>query len=223
MRILVADAETFFSKDFSLSKLSTEAYVRSPEFKCHMWGIWEPTRMASPVDILPSMLDTNDDVRQTLSSSAVIAHHAHFDGLILEHHYGIRPTFWFDTLSMARLVLPQLKSHSLGALAGHFGLGCKSVPYNDFRGVRELGAGLYSRLSEGCKHDVWLTWNIFRALAPLVPPDELRVIDSTIRMFTEPCLRLDRPRMEKFLLAERMRKAKAMIQAGEAMGLPFRP
>lgn len=53
------------------------------------------------------------------------------------------------------------------------------------------------------------------------PLDELKVIDSTIRCFTEPCLRLDRPRMEKFLLAERIRKAKAMLTAGNAIGLPF--
>lgn len=162
MRVIVLDAETFFSKDFSLSKLSTEEYVRSPEFACHTWGYWEPARMPQgPVTATPAMLETNDDLRATIASSAVIAHHAAFDGLILEHHYGLKPAFWFDTLSMARLVLPSLRSHSLDALAAHFGLPAKIVPYNEFRGVRHVEGALYGKLADGCKHDVWLTYQIW--------------------------------------------------------------
>lgn len=221
MRIIVADFESYFDQTFSLSKMSTEEYVRSPIFKAHMLGLWEPARFSMPLDVLPAMLETNQQLRADLASSAVIAHHAQFDGLILEHHYGIKPTFWFDTLSMARLVLPQLRSHSLDNLAAHFGLGAKSVPYNDFRGVRNLGPDLYARLAAGCRGDVALTWAVFQKLLPLVPVDELRVIDATIRMFTEPCLKLDRPRMSAFLQAERVRKAKAMLAAGAAIGLPY--
>ena len=39
------------------------------------------------------------------SKTAVLCHHAHFDGLILAHHYGVRPALWLDTLSMARALI----------------------------------------------------------------------------------------------------------------------
>ena len=80
----------------------------------------------------------NGQFRRDIMDSAVLCHHAQFDGLILEHVYGLRPKFWFDTLSMARLVLPRLRSHSLESLAEHFLLGSKTVPYNAFRGVETV-------------------------------------------------------------------------------------
>lgn len=218
MRLLALDAESFFSQSFSLSRLSTEEYVRSAEFKCHLWGYWAPSEMAAPADCLPDMLLTNEAFRERVRSSAVLAHHAYFDGLILEHHYGLRPAFWLDTLSMARLVLPRLKSHSLAALAEHFGLPPKNVQYTNFKGLRDLPPDVYANLALECQHDVFLTVEIFRRLLPHVPKDELKVIDATIRCFTEPVLRLDRPRMTAFLKAERVRKAKAMLQAGAAIG-----
>ena len=218
MRFLVLDLETYFDQEFSLKRLSTEEYVRDPRFKIHMVGYFDPATMTAPANCLPALLPKLD-----IENSAVLCHHAQFDLLALNHWYGLRPKFIFDTLSMARLVLPRLKSHSLEALAEHFGLPAKSVPYNLFRGVHDLTSvpGLYEQVAEGCEHDVWLTYQIFRKLLPLVPREELDVIDCTVRMFTEPCLRLDRPRMETFLRAEKLRKARAMLEAGAAMGLPM--
>jgi DNA polymerase len=40
-------------------------------------------------------------------------------------------------------------------------------------------------------HDVQLTWELFTRLAPYVPNEELALIDMTVRMFVEPCLRGD--------------------------------
>lgn len=221
MRILTLDFESFFSKDYSLSKLSTEQYVRDPQFKAHMVGMKYPGH--EPIVYEPHMLNDNPGLRVDIESSAVLCHHAHFDGLILEHHYGLKPALWLDTLSMARLVLPRLRSHSLDSLAAHFGLAAKSVPYDAFKGLRDLPPNVYYQLAAGCRHDVELTFQIAEKLLPLVPPSELKIIDSTIRMFVEPVLRLDRPRMEAFLKAEKIRKAKAMLAAGDAMGMAPMP
>ena len=35
MRPVVIDFETYFGDDFTLSKMSTEAYIRDPRFKAH--------------------------------------------------------------------------------------------------------------------------------------------------------------------------------------------
>lgn len=128
------------------------------------------------------------------SNTAVIAHHAQFDGLILSHHFGIKPAFWFDTLSMARMVHGNHLSVALGSLAKHYDLDAKSVPYDLFRGRHwaDLDEPTRQALAAGCIHDVELTWQIFEKLIKVFPQEELPIVDATIRMFTEPCLVGDR-------------------------------
>ena len=188
--------------------MTTESYVRDPRFKVHMTGL-KGEKGASevvkePVGIYPA----------ALCESAIVCHHAHFDGLILSHHYGIKPAFWFDTLSMARLVLPHLKSHSLGALAEYFGLQEKSVPYHKFKNLRDLPPDIYNELADGCAHDVELTYEIFKRLLPYVPKEELRVIDLSIRLFTEPALRLDSPRLTTYLDTVKAKKQTVLDDLG---------
>lgn len=207
MQLVTLDFETYFDADYTLSKMTTEAYVRDPRFKAHMVGfkdeigewVWPGLEYNASIDF---------------NSVAMLAHHAQFDGLILAHHYGIRPAFWFDTLSMARLVFPHAKSHSLGALAAMLGLQEKTVPYESFRGVRDLPPDLYERVAAGCVNDVELTHAIFQKLLPYVTKEELRVIDQTVRMFTEPTLRLDRERMEWYVKALAVKKENLLQQLG---------
>lgn len=207
MNLITLDFETYFDADYTLSKMTTEAYVRDPRFKMHMMG-YKPGN--DPTNVL---------TRWPLSPRAEVAiacHHAAFDGLILSHHYGIRPAFWFDTLSMARLVFPHAKSHSLGSLAKMLDLPEKTVPYESFKGVRDLPPDLYNHVAEGCINDVELTYAIFQKLLPYVPQEELRIIDLTIRMFTEPTLVLDRPRMESYLSATTREKEDLLVSLGVA-------
>lgn len=195
MNVVTLDFETYFDDEYTLSKMTTEAYVRNPRFKAHMVGMKHRNQgvYVFPKTAMDSQLNP---FIPTYNSAAMVCHHAHFDGLILSHHYGVRPAFWFDTLSMARLVFPHAKSHSLGALSEMLGLGKKDMDYTSFKGVRDLPPELYRRVAAGCMTDIELTHKIFTKLLPYVPKDELRIIDMTVRMFTEPTLRLDRPRME---------------------------
>lgn len=200
------DFETYFDKDYTLSNMTTEAYVRDPRFKVHCLGF------KGAADLTITMDEPRGLYIAAIRECAVLCHHAHFDGLILSHHYGIKPAFWFDTLSMARLVLPHLKSHSLSSLAKHFGMPEKTVPYNLFKGVRDLPLETYKLVADGCAHDVELTYQIFQKLLPLVPPSELRLIDLTIRMFTEPSLVLDRDLMMAYQAKDIENKKQLMAQ-----------
>jgi DNA polymerase len=204
MKIISLDAETFFcsKSGYTLKKLTTEEYLRNPRFKVHCWGSYDP------------QTDGIWNGWGDWAGTAILNHHSHFDGAILQWHERVRPAFYLDTLSMARLVMPRAKSHSLGALAAHFGLPEKTVPYNEFDGVENPGPLLMANLREGANHDAWLTYQIFLRLLPHVPRDELRVIDSTIRLFTEPVLRLDVRRCAAFVVAERQKKA-ALLAAAE--------
>lgn len=211
MNLITLDFETYFADDYTLSGMTTEAYVRDPRFKVHMVG-FRGGMYVSLGNVLPAHEAFNDTL--FWNSKALLCHHAHFDGLILSHHYGIIPAFWFDTLSMARLVFPHAKSHSLGALAEMLGIGKKNIDYVSFKNIRDLPPGLYGRIAEGCANDVEMTYAVYKAMLPYVPTEELRVIDLTVRMFTEPALQLDKPRMEAYLEKTRNDKEAILTQLG---------
>ncbi len=158
MNLITLDFETYFDSDYTLSKMTTEAYVRDPRFKVHCVGIRWPNGDVSVTSgkELKSYVDW--------SKTAVLAHHAQFDGLILSHHYGISPGFWFCTLSMARLMFPHIRSHSLEALAEFYRLPNKTVPYAEFKGKRGLDSLLMLKLMEGCAHDIRLTYDIYKSV-----------------------------------------------------------
>jgi hypothetical protein len=167
LNILTLDFETFFSDDYTLKKMTTEAYVRDPRFEVLGVGLkfdgypakWYDYTMDADIGAsLPYRFDAVD-----WNNTAVLMHHAHFDGLILSHHYGIKPKFILDTLSMARLMLGNHISVGLESLARHYGLDPKSVPYDRMRGCHwaDMDTGLRAELAAGCLHDVSLTWDIF--------------------------------------------------------------
>ena len=217
MNILTIDFETAFDDQYTLKKLSTEEYIRSPLFKAHCIAVKRGD--AESVWYEPEYLLDSRELRHEISTSAVLAQHAHFDGLILSHHFGLRPAFWFDLLSLARLQLPRLRSHSLAALCQHFGLPSKSIDYNAFKGIRDLPRALLWEVGAGACDDADLEWALFKTLVADVPHDELKVIDQTVRLFTEPVLDLDRPRLQKFLAEERERKTQLMFDVADTLGL----
>lgn len=211
MNIVTLDFETYFDDEYTLKKLTTEAYIRDPRFAVHGVGIRTQE----------GHLYWEDDLRfefmnRDFSNTAVLCHHAQFDGLILSHHFGIKPALWLDTLSMARQVLGTHVSASLDSLARHYGLAAKSVPYEAFKGKRpgELPAATRKMLAEGCLHDVELTWDIFQRLARSFPKEEYAVVDMTVRMFTEPVLTADLPLLGDVWMREERTKGDMLAALG---------
>jgi DNA polymerase bacteriophage-type len=213
MNIITLDFETYFDSDYTLKKLTTEEYVRDPRFEVLGVGLklggnsW----WSSNADDIGTALRLID-----LEKAAVLCHHAQFDGLILSHHYGIRPAAWLDTLSMARMVLGNHVSASLDSLSRHFHLPAKSVPYEAFRGKHwaDLDNQTQRLVADGCLHDVDLTWRIFNLFAKDFPCEEYRIIDQTIRMFTEPVLEGDIELLGKVWTDEQTRKQLLLEQLG---------
>src|SRR5262245_33548566 len=165
MRIVTIDFETFFSDDFTLKKLTTEAYVRDQRFEPHGAAIkWGPDTHARWYDArqLKQVLADED-----WSNTAILAHHAQFDLFILSHHYGVKPRLALDTLSMARLVMGNHLSVSLDNVRGYFGLAAKRTPYDRFKGKHwhELDDDTRQLLAEGCCDEVESIYAIFNCLA----------------------------------------------------------
>lgn len=203
MRVVTLDFETYFDDEYTIQKLTTEAYVRDPRFEAHgaaihAQGIGGQMLSAwfSPRELKETLEAWSAPGHEPV---AMICHHAHFDGLILSHHFDYRPDFWLDTLSMGRVCFGMDKRLGLEALASRFSLQPKSVPYNEMRGKRwhEMTPELQQRVAAGGCHDTVLTRQIADYMMGVVkhpavpyafPNSELKVVDLTIRMFTEPVL-----------------------------------
>ncbi len=170
---------------------TTEEYIRHPWFEAHGAAIkWDKNA--------PARWYNEDQLRYVLSQedwsdTCLISHHAHFDGFILAHHYGVVPKMYGCTLSMARLLLGNHISVSLDSVRSQFGLPAKFTPYNFFKGKhwRELDREVQEIIAGGCCDEVESIWRLFGILAKDFPPEEYLVVDQIVRMFVNPVLRAD--------------------------------
>lgn len=212
MRFVVLDFESYFSDEFTLSKLTTESYIRDPRFEAHGAAIkWSPDHQAKwyDADMLRHVFREED-----WSDVFMIHHHAQFDGLILSHHYNVHPKMMGCTLAMARLLIGNHLSVSLDSVRKHFGMPSKSTPYNLFKNKHwnELTAHEQELVADGAVDEVESIWKIFTILAKDTPREEIEVIDGTIKMFTQPVLRADLNMLAKVWTDENDRKAKRMAE-----------
>ena len=192
MEIITIDFETFYSSEFSLSKITTEEYIRSPEFETIgvsvKVGDGDTRWFSGTHDQIKKHLDTYD-----WANVIALAHNAAFDMAILNWVFDIRPKRIADTMSMSRALHGTEISASLASLTIHYGLGEKGNEVIHALGKRRLdftGEEL-ARYGSYCDNDVELTYKLFAEMGRSFPLNELKLIDITIRMFTEPTLELD--------------------------------
>lgn len=210
MRFVVLDFESYFADDYTLSKLSTEEYIRDPRFEAHGAAIkWAPDR--------PAVWYDEPQLRHVLketdwSDVCLIHHHAQFDALILTHHYGVHPKMWACTLSMARLLIGNHLSVSLESVRKHFGMAAKTTPYNAFknRHWREMTPELQRQVADGACDEVESIWKIFCLLAKDFPREEYEVVDEVVRMFVEPALGADVDMLARLWESEADKKQKLL-------------
>ena len=214
-RILTIDFETYWDTKigFTLSKMTTEEYIRHESFKAfgacvHEYGSDEPVRWYGD-DELRWYLDGVDWGR-----TAVLAHNAQFDVSIMEWRYNAHPCFIFDTLSMARALRGVEVGNSLAKLAADFKLPAKGTAVYSTNGVCELTPELERELAEYCKHDVFLCEEIFKRLVVAYPSKELRLIDMTLKMYTRACLVLDPDMLTDAILDEKEKREDLLQKLG---------
>jgi DNA polymerase len=207
MNLLTGDFESFYDKDFSLSKMTTEQYINDPRFEVIGVSIKvndDPARWFS---------GTHEEVAAWLSqfdweNSAFLAHNCAFDGAILAWRFGIVPKFYFDTLSMARPKHKVMVGGSLSKLVRHYKLGEKGTEVIDAKGKRRADFTPQQLAAYGryCTNDTELTHALFGKLKAGFPVSELLVIDQTLRMYTQPVVCLDTLRLRQHLHQVRDRK-----------------
>ena len=215
MDLITVDYETYYDKEYSLSKMTTEEYVRDPRFEVIGVGVKVNNRETEWAS------GTHEDIKRYLSTfnwqeAMLLAHNTLFDGAISSWHFDIRPRAYTDTLCISRAVNGVEDSSSLKALANKFDVGVKGT-----EAVRAIGrnreaftAQELAQYGDYCINDVDLTYEIFKIMGKGFPRKELKLIDLTLRMFIEPTLDLDLGLLEEHLRNTRDAKDDLLRQAG---------
>ena len=215
MDLITLDFETYYDKDYSLKKLTTEEYVRDPRFETIGVGVKvnsEETEWAS---------GTHDQIKTYLQrfdfgNSMVLAHNTMFDGAILNWKFGINPKVFTDTLCIARALFGVETSQSLSALAEKYRIGEKGTEILNTLGKRrkDFSEEELSKFGDYCVNDVDLTYKLFTLMGRGFPKKEFKLIDLTLRMFIDPVLDLDTGMLEQHINETRDHKEQLLEKAG---------
>ena len=217
--MITIDFETYYDKEFSLSKITTEEYIRSEQF--------EVIGVAAKVDDQQTQWCTGSKEQIAkflhdldLPSHDVLAHHMAFDGAILAWQFGIRPKYYLDTLSMARPLTGLTVGGSLAALAKKFELGAKGTEVVNALGKRREDFSPQEIFAYGtyCMNDVNLTYELFKILKPHSTIKELYIIDLMLRMYIDPVLELDKEKLTHHLSNVQTKKEELMRRISDAIG-----
>ena len=225
MDILTIDFETYYSQTFSLSKMTTEEYIRDPQFETI--GVSVKVNDEEAQWFTGTTAQTKRWLDQfPWDNSIAVAHNAMFDMAILNWVFDIRPKRIADTLSMLRAVDGPDAGNSLARAAERHGLGVKGTEVLNALGKRRIDftAEEMARYGEYCINDTDLCYDLFVKLMKGFPVAELRLIDLTLRMFTEPVLRLEGKALKTHLDDVQTRKArlldKALVDKTQIMSNP---
>ena len=193
--IITLDFETYYSKTYSLSKMTTQEYILDPQFETIGVGVivnGEHRWYTGPHAQIQKFLNQFD-----WANSALLCQNTMFDAAILAWHYGIYPMILLDTLAMSRALYPHQKSHSLAKQAERHGIGEKGTEVLNALGKRraDFEPDELAKYGEYCLNDCDLTLALAKLYLPRFKKSELKLIDSTLRMYTEPVFVLDEDKL----------------------------
>ena len=204
MDIITLDFETFYDTGYGLNKLTTEEYIRDPQFQVIGFSLQvndgKEKWYSGSHEELQKVLDQYEWDKVML-----LCHNTQFDGAILGWIFNIYPRVYLDTLSMARAKHGVNVGGSLAFLAKKYALGEKGTEVLDAKGKRleDFQPHELHQYGNYCNNDVKLTYNLFKELSKDFPLEELKLIDITLRMFIQPTLQL-----HDGLLFERLEEVK---------------
>ena len=208
---LVLDAETFYDKDYTLSKLSTYEYVTDKErFELLGWAFKRDNEPANFGIELPENIQWNN--------TTVIMQNARFDALILAIHNQLYPPFIIDVLDLAQHIEARWSNH-LKDLCVRFGLPEKGKTSHiglhriDFTDQEWVDLIAYA------EDDAEREYELFQLLLSKFsnPTFELEVARYTRNLFLKPALHLNVKRAEKLKeeMSSEVRKVFVQVHATE--------
>jgi len=215
MDLITLDFETYYSKEYSLGKLTTEEYIRDPKFEVIGVAVKinnQQTEWAS---------GTHEELKQYLQTfdwekAMVLAHNTMFDGAILSWIFNINPRVYTDTLCISRGVNGVENSSSLKALSEKYDIGAKGTEVIQAIGKnrKDFTQSELEKYGDYCINDVDLTYKLFYIMGNEFPKKEFKLIDATLRMFINPILDLDLAMLEQHLIETRDSKDELLTASG---------
>jgi DNA polymerase len=218
--LITIDFETYYDKEYGLKKFTTEQYIRDEKFE--VIGV-----AVKDKGVTKWFTGTHAETKAFLDSynmqeHFVLGHNMRFDAAILSWIFDIHPKGLFDTMSMAQIIHGLTESVSLANLSKLYQLGEKGTEVLDALGKRRLDFTHNDLAKYGsyCINDVELTYELFTELKDKFTAPEMKLIDLTIRMFTEPKLELNKGLLLRHLHEVKEAKEKLMATVCvEAIGL----
>ena len=191
-KLITLDFETYYDKEYGLKKYTTEEYIRSDKFEVIGVAVNDGTTTywnTGTHDEIKTFLKGFD-----LEDSFALGHNMRFDAAILSWIFDIHPLGLFDTMSMGQILHGLTESVSLANLSTFYGIGVKGTEVGDALGKHRLDftANEMASYAKYCINDVELTRQLFYKMKNKFTAPEMRLIDLTIRMFTEPKLELNK-------------------------------
>lgn len=223
MKIVTIDFETYWSQTHSLSKMLPMAYVMHPDTEIQSCSIKignGPTRCVfgeAKIKKLCAAIDWSD--------ALVVAHNnAEFDAMILAWRLGVKPKMWGCTLAMARPIYTKTVGLSLAKLGEKLcpELGAKgSLDEVNTKGkhLAEFSPDELAKMEVYNNQDTELCYGVFQKLAAVTTPQELRLIDATIRMLVEPGFETDMELLRTALAEEQARKHATLLDVSAMVGV----
>jgi DNA polymerase len=214
MNVFTLDFETYYDKEYSLSRMSTEEYVYDDRFEIIMVSL-----KVNDEETVWFSAETEEEYKTYLMShgvhrGAVIAHNLMFDGLILQRLGIPTPPMLLDTLSMAQAVLkPHHRSISLDSCLKHLNSPIRKKGYVHNMIGRRLASLSLQELrdyADYCVTDTDGTHWLFHSLKSRLPKSEYEIIDTTLRMYLEPAFDLDEDILRGLLTETREKKRKLL-------------
>ncbi len=224
MKVLGGDFETYWAPDYTLSKMTTESYVRDPRFEPIMLSLG-----TSQADMVTAY--GHDNIAYLLkqydwNDTMFIAHNNMFDGFILSEQFGVYPKAYGCTESMSRA----LGLHAFGGasldkltmLARRCGVDLpeKGHQVESYKGyhLADFSPAQLADYTGYCQKDTISTYGLFQWFMRLgFPMAEVRAVDEFIRLMAEPRLALDSNLLSRRIAAFAERRINMLERLGVSL------
>lgn len=196
-RLLFLDYETYYDREYSLSKMPTPNYILDDR--------WETIMCAAREGMQPSRIIDGPDFGEFIAqydpaTTTTVTFNSLFDNSILAWKYGFVPHTMLDAMGMARAMLGhKLARFSLSSVAQYMGSGTKGGALVKVMGMRRaeiISRGLWTEFCDYAKLDNDLCADIFFKLIKDFPRSERRIMDLVLRCAVQPTFSVDIPMLK---------------------------
>lgn len=223
MNVLTVDFETYYDREYSLSKMTMIEYIMDGRFQPIMMSYAindEPIQNVIGYPNIKRILDGID-----WGNTVLNAQNTAFDATIIRARFGHTARYYTDTMAMARVTAAHVfEGASLAAIARVLQANGVHVPPKGKEVESALGMHLYNAYSgtpyiakkattdpdevqrghellmayvEYCNNDVHLAREAFKYFTKMITPDEMQYGDMILKCYIEPSLYLDLPIIEE--------------------------